>query len=238
MSILTHAMQTYRDELAASNSNCKVWFPCDDGSGTTITDAIGGVVETDSSTTHNAPNAVTFGKSSGSVTSGAYPELKENFLLVVSQKVVTSESFVTCTLGSATNVVVNSGFASCDYDNTSGNDAATVTSALGSVDGDIVTTACAVIGDSIYHYGSINNAGIAQNATADASGFTAAFSEGNPVLEAASILFSIAVRQHVHGIALFTFDKGEFTTTEIIAALDEIDSNWPNGKKYLPSSIL
>ena len=238
MSLLTKAMLEYRSELAASNSNCKVWFPCDDGSGTTFTDAIGGIVETDASASHNEPHSITLGKIGAAPTSGTYPELKENFLLVISQKVVTSEAFVTVKFGSTTFVSVTNGIASCDYDGESGNNAVTANSALGSADNDVVTTACAVIGDSIYHYGSIDGAGITQNTTADASGFTAAFSEGNPTIDNISLFASTSVRQDGYGVALFTFAKGEFTTAEIIAALDEIDGNWPNGKKYLPSSIL
>ncbi|MCK4706797.1 MAG: hypothetical protein KAT90_15075 [Gammaproteobacteria bacterium] len=238
MSILTPAMQAYRDELAASNSNCKVWFPCDDGSGTTFTDAIGGIVETDASAAHNEPHSITLGKAGAAPTSGTYPALKENFVLVISQKVVTSEAFMTVKFGTLTNASVTNGIAACDYGAGSGNEAATPASALGAVDNDVVTTACSVIGDTLYHYGSINGAGITQNGTADASGFVAAFSEGDPTFDNASLFASTSVRQDIYGVALFTFDNGEFTTAEIIAALDEIDGNWSNGKKYLPSSIL
>ena len=235
---LTNKMKRYRDQLSAENSNCKVWFPCDEGDGQIITDVIGGITETDSGgiATHDEPHAITFGKSLAAPTSGEYPALKENLLLVLSQKVVTIEAFVALTLGGDKKVSVNHGQAVAQY--STGVVSQTVSSAIGSASGDILTVACAVIGGTIYHYYSINGAGITSNGSADASDFINAFSDGVPTLTNLSAISSIGARQHLYSMSLFTFDQGEFTQAEIIAALNEIDGNWPAGKKYLPDSIL
>ena len=236
MSILTPKMVNKRDidRARSEKSKCAVWFPRTDGSGTTMTDVVNNVVITDASAAHNEPHAVTFGKTAGAVTSGTFPALKENFVLVLCQETDTSEGFALATIGGSTFVSVTAALASCDYGAGAGNGVATSSSALGSTTGQTVTTAAAVIGDTIYHYGSVAGAGISENDNADASGFTAAFSAGNPVLNASVSLSSIAVRQHIYGVALWTFEKGTYTTGQVIAALDEIDDKWPLGKKYLP----
>ena len=235
---LTSKMKQYRDQLSAASSNCKVWFPCDEGDGQILTDVIGGVTETDSAglATHDEPHAITFGKASAAPTSGNYPALKENLLLVLSQKVVTTAAFMVLTLGDGTKVSVSYGQAIAQYE--AGVVSQTVLSSIGSAPGDIFTVACAVIGGTIYHYYSINGAGITSNGSADASNFIDAFSGGVPTLSNTSVISSIAARQHLFGAGLFTFGQGEFTQAEIIAALNEIDGNWPAGKKYLPDSIL
>jgi len=238
MSIITPKMKQYRDEIAGKAGNCAVWFPCDDASGTTLTDAIGGAVITDASAAHNEPHSVTFGKLAGANTSGVFPVLKENYLIVLCQKTVTSEAFATVIFGSGINAKVAYNLSSCNYGAGSGNSAITVSSAAGSVSGETLTVGGAVIGDTIYHYGSVAGAGITEIDAGDASGFTAAFSAGNPTIDANVTLGTPAVRQHIYGVALFTFDKGEITTAQAIAALNEIDGNWPAGKKYLPRSIL
>ena len=235
----TPLVQKAHDERVGVGSNCKLWFPCDELSGTTVTDSLNGAVVTDASAAFTELNAVSFGQSAAAPSSGSIAvKLKPNFLLVTCQKIVTSEAFVSLKIGSTIFAQVTSGIASCDYGLGAGNNAITASTAIGSVNGDILTAAAAVIGDTIYHYDSINQAGIAVNASADASGFTAAFSDGNPTLDNNATIHSIAIRQHVYGMALFTFDKDEFTTTEIVAALNEIDNNWPNGRKTLPSSLL
>lgn len=243
MSILTHKMQrnrniAYINGLNFTGSNCKTWFPCDEQGSTIITDVVGSVVETDLSATDLVPNSVSFGKLTSSVTSGLYPEIEENLLFVASCQVQTLESFALFRLGSAVFVNVGPSVASVDYGAGAGNGADTGLNALGVGTGDIVTFACAVIGDTLYHYTSVNGSGIVENGTIDASGFTAAFSGGNPTLEAQSTFGSTVVRQDLFGLALFTFPKATFTQSEIIAALNEIDGNWQNGIKKLPESIL
>jgi len=238
MSILTPKMKQYRDELAASNSNCKLWFPCDDASGTTITDAIGGIVLTDASATHDVPHGIDFGVAPGTApTTGVIPAVKANSLLVMCVEVDTLASLNLLQLGGNTGIYVKHTDAQIKFTHPSPL-AETADNAVG-VAGQKLTIAAAVIGDTLYHYTSVNLAGIVENGTADASDVVLAI-EGAGTMQPVNTvtLNSVAIRQTLHGIALFSYDRNERTTTEIIAGLNEIDKNWTSGKKYIPESLL
>lgn len=243
IAIRPYLVQEASDNMAVEtlkSTKCSLFFPFDETSGTTITDLANStpIVVTDSSAVFDSPFGVKCGTIAGAPTTGTIPDIKSHFIFVISTRVVTTVSFYLLQVGLSTYIKLTESQAVCDLPG-AGNGATTSISSASPVDGDLVTCAAILYGSTLYHYRSVNRAGMSEVSTADATAFLAAITDDSFELDNSIQVHSNVIRQTAYGAALLTYAANEMPALDtIVSALDTIDTWWGKGRKAIPSELL
>jgi len=169
MSILTHKMKTARKDYFGSN--CKFFMPMNEGTGTTVTDLASGVACTSASIAHDTPHAISGNISISDQSAGTVPQLTGAHLLMYCVGIpITNAAFFTWALGKATTGFNPSLSGSVGSINSPAG--AAVTAAFAGVTATQTAMLAFTFNNStgeLRSYQGVNGAGVAFNATADAS---------------------------------------------------------------------
>ena len=235
MSILTHKMKTARAEAPSS---CKFWFPCNEGSGNTITDIISGIVLTDAATAEYAvPHAVNIHQQTkSSITAGTIPDLPNNKSLLFIHALESGLAGATGANLFFGDLAVSGFGVSASQSNflIKSTGVAATTCAFGAIANNQtyirVSTYNGVTG-LITTYSSSNKDAAALDNTADASAHL-----GNITISDEFVIGSVTGDGEQYGSAAYYVDTLP-SSADILSAINWMVANWAVGHKYLPAEF-
>lgn len=230
MSIRTTKMVT-SDQYNISPA-CKVWFPCNEGSGDTITDLISGIVIPDSaSAEHDAPHAVTIISTEASSSPIISIPAGKQIVVLYGSQTVASGTLNKFTLGdiSGTRIACTGSVGSStvqfeDDDNVEVKDDAGLLTQVATQNCFIAGHLNGVTGD-LTSIDSVNNSAMAANTPITGScdgSFTI-----DPT-ESGDAAISVATPQHIYGYAIWAFDT---VPSDLVAGLEWMRAAWTAGRK-------
>ena len=227
---ITSKMKTARSDHYGSN--LKVWFPCDDTSGDTLTDRINSLVVNDfGSSVYAEPHAVTFDVTAETGTGIAAVQLPSQGVFFMIQKVVTSFALTSATLGKVD--VGSTGVQLSGTGSTLKNSGGTVGGSVGgtAAAGDIIAMAAAWDETNLYTYYGED----ADLALGDTDALTAGLIAALPENLTDSIGFNTSsLPSHVYGLALFDFSTNGLPS-DLLAGLNWMKDAWTSGHKEIYS---
>lgn len=228
MSKLTHRMKTARSDYYGSNLT--IWFPCNAGSGNSITDSIAGITQTDDgSTTYTQAHAVGFNATGNRATNNlGNIIIPKQGLYVGMAKVATSFALTQLILGNSSSgpgmslagsalALIGLG-ASCS---------AAVSSSAAA--GDTCIWAAAWDTNNIYSYEGKNAAATLQNTTALPAAVKTALGAKTKFDSALTFLD----RSFTYGLALFDFSTGGLPS-DLLTQVNWMRARWLVGDKVTP----
>jgi hypothetical protein len=230
MSILTNKMKNARSDHYGAN--CKLWLPCNEIAGNSLTDRVGGLAfpgsgAADYATAHGVNFLSTANSALAALAGISIP--KQGVLMMV-QKVSTSYGLTGVTLGIApTGPSIN----------IDGTGAIIVipgaTSAAAAVSGTAAATniLCAVSAwdtTNLYSYEGINAAAALVTTTALAANMKAALAANTKLT--GNFTINNTLQSIVYGVVLFDFSNSGLPT-DLLAGINDMRANWVQGRKQL-----
>lgn len=230
MTIRTNKMLAARTDHYGPS--CKLWFPCNEGSGNTITDLIAGVVIPDAATAeHNEPHAISLLTAvgvTGTGISGLQIPAVGMALAVFKAHAITILS--TITLGAASTTGILLGTASNSISTNSNMESNAPVTAVNA--GDYIIHAIAWDATHAYTYFDAAATKAAIAVTLEASGaMNAAVAAGLPRNFDNSVTISSVNPIDLFGLALFDF--GTALPSDLLTGIQTMSANWLKGEKTL-----
>lgn len=220
MSILTNKMMT------ASKRNispaCKIWFPCNEGSGSTMTDIVGGVVLTDAGAAYATPHAITSIVSTATSGTLSIPAGKHVYMLYGS--LVVTAGLNKCLIGTAAGARLSiAGTGSHSVEDDDGNEATDTATAFTDAQEAFVGLYLNGLTGDLTTYESINGAGMSANTTVAAS------VTGSLTMDlTAGFKLNQATDSDTYGIAVWAFDSAQ---ADVVTAFEWMRVAWTAGRK-------
>ena len=230
MSIRTNKMLTARSRVYGNP--CKMFFPCNEGSGNTITDLIAGVAVSDATTaTHSVPHAISILSASGvtgtGITNLQIPKVGM-VMSVLKAHAITALSYITLGNSANTGILMTSiSNALAANGNVEANTPVTVPAS-----GDYVIHAVAWNATHGYCYFDAAATKAALAVTLEASSaITAGTTAALPRTFTDELTLSSVNKIDLFGIALFDF--GTALPSDLLTGIQTMAANWLNGEKTL-----